>query len=335
MPSKDDNQIQEKKINKWREIILRIIKEEEKPSLVLESEEREESARQRKQISKPKRNFWLIIWLIITFVSFFIIVVFGIFVYSGLCPAAIIVGKFENKLWIKVLEYNKFKEKLNVLFFYYQKEPKLKLPPTEKIKEDILEKLIRDELTKKLAQEKGIKVSLKEVDERIKIFSREGWFEESVKRYKELYNWSLEDIKIKLLEPLLLREKLENILSLDEELNRENKKRAEEILNRLEKGENFNDLAREFSQDLATAFKGGDLGYLKLGQMPKALEEIVFSSELITAPVLVKTDHGYHIIRILKREEDRAWLQHILIRYKTLDEWIEEQRKEIKVYKFM
>lgn len=76
MPSKDDNQIQEKKINKWREIILRIIKEEEKPSLVLESEEREESARQRKQISKPKRNFWLIIWLIITFVSFFIIVVF-------------------------------------------------------------------------------------------------------------------------------------------------------------------------------------------------------------------------------------------------------------------
>lgn len=82
-----------------------------------------------------------------------------------------------------------------------------------------------------------------------------------------------------------------------EEAEKEAKKTAEEVIKKLEKGEDFAKLAKKYSQDTATATNGGDLGYFELDEMvdefSNAVKELK-TDEYTKEPV--KTSYGYHII---------------------------------------
>ncbi|MDA8162303.1 MAG: SurA N-terminal domain-containing protein [Desulfobacteraceae bacterium] len=76
------------------------------------------------------------------------------------------------------------------------------------------------------------------------------------------------------------------------------KKKAEGIMDRIKKGEDFKALAREFSEDPASAKQGGDLGFFTRGKMAKPFDDAVFSMKVgeVKGPVL--TQFGWHIIRL-------------------------------------
>ncbi len=76
------------------------------------------------------------------------------------------------------------------------------------------------------------------------------------------------------------------------------REKAEDIRKRIEKGEEFSRLAKEFSQDIATASKGGDLGYFEKGQMVKALEEAAFSLKPGELGPVISTPQGFEIIKV-------------------------------------
>lgn len=81
------------------------------------------------------------------------------------------------------------------------------------------------------------------------------------------------------------------------EAESEAKKTAEEIIEKLEKGEDFSKLAKKYSQDTATATNGGDLGYFELDEMVDEFSDAVKEldkNEYTKKPV--KTTYGYHII---------------------------------------
>ena len=70
------------------------------------------------------------------------------------------------------------------------------------------------------------------------------------------------------------------------------------ILERLNKGESFANLARELSIDKGSGKHGGDLGLFGRGAMVKPFEEAAFKlkkGEITSEPV--KTEFGYHIIK--------------------------------------
>lgn len=70
------------------------------------------------------------------------------------------------------------------------------------------------------------------------------------------------------------------------------------ILERLNNGEGFANLAKELSIDRGSAKRGGDLGLFGRGMMVKTFEEAAFKlekGELTQKPV--KTEFGYHIIK--------------------------------------
>ena len=79
--------------------------------------------------------------------------------------------------------------------------------------------------------------------------------------------------------------------------------RANEILTQIRDGADFAALASELSEDPGSKGNGGDLGFFARGQMVKAFEDAAFSLEPGTVSELVKTEYGYHIIRV---EEHRA-----------------------------
>ena len=71
--------------------------------------------------------------------------------------------------------------------------------------------------------------------------------------------------------------------------------RTEECLKKLGEGQEFEDLAREYS-DGPTGPRGGDLGEFPEGRMHPAFDEATFACEVGKVTDIVETPFGYHII---------------------------------------
>ena len=71
------------------------------------------------------------------------------------------------------------------------------------------------------------------------------------------------------------------------------------LLERIQKGEKFGKLAREFSLDTGSAKRDGNLGYFGRGKMVKEFEKSAFSLQTGQISEPVKTQYGYHIIKRL------------------------------------
>ena len=72
---------------------------------------------------------------------------------------------------------------------------------------------------------------------------------------------------------------------------------ADEMLQRLQEGESFEDLAKEHSLD-PSAVKGGDVGYFKKGQLIPEFEEVAFSLKKDDLSDIVQSPFGFHIIKV-------------------------------------
>jgi peptidyl-prolyl cis-trans isomerase C len=73
---------------------------------------------------------------------------------------------------------------------------------------------------------------------------------------------------------------------------------ARDILSRVNCGESFEELAKKYS-DCPSGKKGGDLGWFARGQMVKEFEEACFGGQKGATVGPVKTQFGYHLIKIV------------------------------------
>ena len=73
---------------------------------------------------------------------------------------------------------------------------------------------------------------------------------------------------------------------------------AIKIIEKLNEGATFTTLAKTFSK-CPSKKRGGDLGYFERGQMAKAFEEAAFSLEKGELSKPVRTQFGFHIIKVM------------------------------------
>ena len=114
-----------------------------------------------------------------------------------------------------------------------------------------------------------------------------------------------------------------------------NREEAERALTQLESGSPFETVAEGFSID-QTASLGGDLGYVRRGEMIHELEESAFSLKVGEVSSVIASGYGYHIIKVLDRhpgagqpsfESKRAAVMNFLTskrRREAFDDWLVE-----------
>ncbi|GAC04339.1 MAG: peptidylprolyl isomerase [Alteromonadaceae bacterium] len=77
-------------------------------------------------------------------------------------------------------------------------------------------------------------------------------------------------------------------------------KEAQQLKAQLDKGANFQQLAKKHSL-CPSGKKGGDLGEFSPGTMVKAFDNVVFKKDILTVHGPVKTQFGFHLIKTLYR----------------------------------
>ncbi len=88
----------------------------------------------------------------------------------------------------------------------------------------------------------------------------------------------------------------------------EGRKEAQDLIEfikeELDKGEDFETLALEYSEDTTTSGNGGDLGYISRGQMVEEFDEAAFSLEVGGISDIVETVYGFHLIKVIDSQEE-------------------------------
>lgn len=76
------------------------------------------------------------------------------------------------------------------------------------------------------------------------------------------------------------------------------------VEDKLKDGGDFEDLARQYSDDGTSGENGGDLGYISKGQMVEEFEEALFALDIEEVSGIVETEYGFHIIKATDRKEE-------------------------------
>ncbi|HKV03598.1 MAG TPA: peptidyl-prolyl cis-trans isomerase [Candidatus Acidoferrales bacterium] len=84
------------------------------------------------------------------------------------------------------------------------------------------------------------------------------------------------------------------------------RQKAEDVLKQAKHGSNFEDLAKKYSEDDTTKPKGGDLSWIVEGQTVPEFQQAAFSLPKGAISDLVKTQYGFHIIKVLDHETART-----------------------------
>lgn len=120
------------------------------------------------------------------------------------------------------------------------------------------------------------------------------------------------------------------------------KKVAQSLRDRITAGENFSKIAQSYSDDLDSKDKGGDLGEVEVDRLPPAFKDAVAVLKEGEMSEVVRTEYGFHILKLIKREPARTptyeEIKERLTQYLTqqkMEERYESWMKELKKKTFI
>ncbi|PIS43036.1 MAG: hypothetical protein COT24_00280 [Candidatus Kerfeldbacteria bacterium CG08_land_8_20_14_0_20_40_16] len=318
-----------------------------------DSDIKEKSTASKK--GKKKVITWIIILVLIVIIGALTTIGVGLYRYDWndkYTNAIIKVIPYPVALvnW-QIVKYSDFRADLDTLRFFYQKQQELypNDAPTQtetELKDTVLNRLIEDELVIQLAKQKNVTATQEEIDQEFQLIIQQAGSQETLEQtLQELYQWNVDQFKSKVLYPFILRRNLEKEINSEADIDAQTKAKAQEVLDKVKAGEqSFEDLAQQYSEDSSTSSNGGDLGYFGRGEMVSEFEEAAFALNNGEVSDLIKTDYGYHIIKVEEKviQKDEAGndkevvhTRHILIRYPAFDEWLGGELENAQIFRLV
>ncbi|PLT31531.1 foldase protein PrsA [Peribacillus deserti] len=233
----------------------------------------------------------------------------------------------------------------------------------------MLDSLITEKIVNLESAKKKVKVSDKEVDAEVKKLQESYGGEDALNQQLTSSGLTIADVKDDLAVNLKIKKLMEPDIKITEKEMKdyfntnkasyaaaeqvkashilvETKAKADEVKKKLDAGESFDELANEYSTEDATKDKGGDLGYFGKGEMTAAFEKAAFSLKEGEISDPVKTEFGYHIIKVVDKkaaqpavyEENKKEVKAAILDQKTQDtysDWMEKTKKKYKVKNYL
>ncbi|NKE08290.1 foldase [Bacillus selenatarsenatis] len=240
---------------------------------------------------------------------------------------------------------------------------------TDMYGDDILDSLITNKVIEMEATKEKVKVTGNEIDEELTKLQESYGGEEAFAAALEQNQVSMdkirEDIEIYLLAEKMIGASIdvseeemktyfeENKESFDQKeqvkashILVEDEATAKKVKKELDNGKDFAELAKEYSTDSSNAANGGDLGYFGKGEMAEEFEKTAFALEAGAISEPVKTEFGYHIIKLVDKkaekaaefEEHKEKIKELLFDQKVQAEytnWMEEKKAEYEIKSYL
>ncbi|MBI3547089.1 MAG: peptidylprolyl isomerase [Gammaproteobacteria bacterium] len=217
---------------------------------------------------------------------------------------------------------------------------KIKIPPDNVLKKQLLERMVLERLQLQLAAQSGIRVSESDVDQAIETIAQRNNM--TVENFRKAMTQNGIDVAAHrqqirdqiLIQQLLEREISNRVLVTDSEVsnfldNRENradmdvayhlfhilvgipesaspeaiqaaKKRADDIRQQLQQGADFQQIAVSYSQGV-DALKGGDLGWKKAGELPELFLTPLKNMAPGEVSEALRGPNGFHILKLSEK----------------------------------
>ncbi len=205
----------------------------------------------------------------------------------------------------------------------------------EEMKKGILTRLEDNLIYAQGARQYGITVSQKEVDDQYNsLVTQAGGIDKVKTMLTNLRGWTVDDFKDKIREGVL-QQKLGDRIVKDDKLNATAQKQADDIIKQLDGGADFAELAKKQSID-AYAGNGGDFGFISKGQLGvPELDDVIFKLEVGKHSGVIKTQYGFHIVKVTDKKDDQVRVSQILIKATDLDSWLKDQRSKAKIVEYI
>ena len=238
------------------------------------------------------------------------------------------------------------------------------------IRNEIFDNLINIELLFQESRNNGIKVEKEAIDSQIKSLKQNLSNDAEFKNFLSELNLSESTLKLKIEKGLAIQKLIETQIAdkikisdeeskvfydknpdlfkqpeqikashilikvepgVDEMKKSEAKQKIKNIQQKLNKGEDFATLAKEFSEG-PSKNNGGDLGYFQRGQMVKSFEDVAFALKTEEVSDIVETQFGYHIIKVTDKKPEKA-IDYENVK-KDLAQHLKQEKtnQEVKIY---
>ena len=204
------------------------------------------------------------------------------------------------------------------------------------IQKEVIESLIRREIIHQESRKAGIKIDKKDITKEIDIIKKQFLSDAEYKNELTRRNLSEETLSAQLERNLLISKYIEQqyfkkvkvtdadikayyeshlsvlkqplqvrvshiLIQFDSKSEtsrkQEARRKAEQILKDLKDGKDFKTIAREQS-DGPTRTSGGDLGYIRMGQLEKQFESVVFNLKTEEISDVIETNYGFHLFKV-------------------------------------
>ncbi len=232
------------------------------------------------------------------------------------------------------------------------------------IKKDVLESLINHELLQQESQKHKIKVDKAKINEQLEKMKKQFPSEERFKEALSMMNLSEADLERQIKNDIVLQQFIDKqfiqkiqisdeetkiyydshpdsfktpemvkashiLIKVDPQADKAQKlkvrNKLETIRKKLENGEDFAALAKQYS-DCPSKAKGGDLGFFGHGQMVKPFEEVAFALNTGDMSDIVETEFGYHLIKVTDKKPESTIL------YKNIKDRLNQYLKQEKLH---
>ena len=114
-----------------------------------------------------------------------------------------------------------------------------------------------------------------------------------------------------------------------------NSEEAMKVYDQLKNGANFQEIAKQRSADVMSARRGGDLGWFGKGDMIPEFEKAVFNGAMNVVQKPVKSQYGYHIIKVTGKLNNKFVIEKITSPVQTSPTTRDEKRNSASDYAYL